>query len=122
MSIALWALQIILALIFLGAALTKLKDDRLVYAATRPPMTSYAEDLSDSTYKTIGVLELLAAIGLILPWATGILPVLTPLAALGLAATMVGAIVVHARRKEPFVINLVLLAACLIVAVGRFLG
>lgn len=122
MNVALWALQIILAAIFLGAALTKLKDDRLVYAGTRPPMTSFAEDLSDRTFKTIGALELLAVVGLIVPWATGVLPWLTPLAALGLAATMVGAIVVHARRKEFFIINLVLLAASLFVAVGRFLA
>ena len=42
----------------------------------------------------------MGAMGLILPWATGILPWLTPLAAIGLALTMVGAFLTHLRRKE----------------------
>jgi uncharacterized membrane protein YphA (DoxX/SURF4 family) len=122
-NIALWACQVLLALIFFGAAITKLKDDRLTYAGSRPPQTSYAVDLSDGVFKTIGVLELLAVVGLVLPWATGILPWLTPLAAAGLAVTMVGAIVVHARRQEPqaLPLNVVLLVTSLFVAVGRFL-
>ena len=57
---------------------TRLRVDRFTYARTRPPMTSYAEDLSDRTYKTIGVLEVLGAIGLVLPRLLGIAPVLTP--------------------------------------------
>jgi uncharacterized membrane protein YphA (DoxX/SURF4 family) len=123
MNIALWAVQILLALIFLGAAVTKLKDDRLTYAAARPPSTSYAEDLSDGLFKAIGVLELLAVVGLVLPWATGVAPWLTPLAAAGLAVVMVGAIVTHARRgeKQPITLNVILLLASLFVAVGRFM-
>jgi uncharacterized membrane protein YphA (DoxX/SURF4 family) len=121
MTVALWALQVILALIFLGAGLTKLKDDRMTYAASRPPNTSFAEDLSDPLFKTIGVLELLGAIGLILPWALDILPVLTPLAALGFVIVMIGAIVLHGRRgeRQGIIINLVILVAALIVAIGR---
>ncbi len=124
MDIALWALQALLAVIFFGAAVTKLKDDRLTYAAARPPATSYAEDISDGLYRTLGVAELLAAIGLVLPWATGIAPWLTPLAAAGLVVVMVGAIVTHARRgeRQPLVLNVVLLVAALIVAVRRFPG
>jgi uncharacterized membrane protein YphA (DoxX/SURF4 family) len=123
MNTALWACQILLALIFFGAAVSKLKDDRLTYAATRPPQTSYAADLSDGLFKAIGVLELLAVVGLILPWATGIAPWLTPLAAAGLVVTMAGAIVVHTRRREPqaLPINVVLLLTALFVAVGRVL-
>ena len=62
------------------------------------------------------------AIGLIVPPLVHILPVLTPLAALGLAVVMVGAIVVHGRRKEyPNVaVNVVLLGLALFVAWGRF--
>ena len=47
-----------------------------------------------------GVAEILAAIGLIVPSVTRVLPGLTPLAAGGLAIVMVGAIVYHARRGE----------------------
>ena len=86
MDIALWIAQALLAIAFLGTGFTKLKDDRLTYARTRPPMTSYAEDLSDRSYKTIGVLEVLRGIGLVLPRLFDIAPVLTPLAAMGSSA------------------------------------
>ncbi|WP_326641060.1 DoxX family protein [Streptosporangium sp. NBC_01755] len=61
-------------------------------------------------------------IGLILPALTGVLPVLTPLAAAGLVVTMIGAIIVHVRRKEysALVMNLVLLVLAAFVAWGRF--
>jgi hypothetical protein len=65
--------------------------------------------------------ELLAAVGLLLPWATGIAPVLTPLAAAGLCAVMVGAAISHTRLKEPrnVAFNAVLFAAAGTVAVAR---
>ena len=74
--------------------------------------------------KTIGSLELLAAIGLILPALTKILPILTPLAATGLVLTMIGASLTHFRRKEyPMIgVNLVLLALAAFVAYGRFIA
>jgi predicted ester cyclase len=50
--------------------------------------------------KVIGTLEVLAAIGLILPAAFGIAPVLVPLAAAGLVLLMAGAFVVHLRLGE----------------------
>ena len=56
------------------------------------------------------------------PAALDVVPVLVPVAALGLAAIMLGAIVVHARRKETsnVVVNVVLLALAVFVAWGRF--
>ena len=64
----------------------------------------------------------LGAIGLIVPEATGIAPILTPIAALGLVAIQVGAIITHVRRKEAQVlpVNIVLLLMALFVAIGRF--
>jgi hypothetical protein len=83
---------------------------------------AWTEDFSDGAVKGIGALEVLAAIGLILPAALGIAPVLTPLAALGLVATMIGAAAVHARRKEmqAIPVNVVLLLLAAFVAWGRF--
>ncbi|MFL6220093.1 MAG: DoxX family protein, partial [Actinomycetes bacterium] len=74
------------------------------------------------TVKMIGALEVLGAVGLILPAALDIAPILVPLAATGLGVIMLGAIVTHARRREPqaIVINLVLLALAAFVAWGRF--
>jgi uncharacterized membrane protein YphA (DoxX/SURF4 family) len=121
MNVALWIAQGLLALAFFGSGFTKLKDDRLTYARTRPPMTSFAEDLSDRTFKTIGVLEVLGAVGLVLPRLTDIAPVLTSLAALGFFGLMIGAIVTHVRRGEQKLIgfNVALLLLALFVFWGR---
>jgi len=64
----------------------------------------------------------LGALGVVLPWLLDVAPVLTPLAATGLALTMLGAMVVHTRRGErpALVPNAVLLALAAAVAVLRF--
>jgi len=79
----------------------------------------YAADRSVAEMKWIGLAEVLGALGLVLPWLLGIVPVLTPLAALGLAATMGGAIMIHYRRNEPVAVPAVLLTLLLFVVVGR---
>jgi uncharacterized membrane protein YphA (DoxX/SURF4 family) len=121
MNAALWLAQALLALAFGAVGFTKLRDDRLTYANARPPMTSFAEDLSDRLYKTLGVLELAGAAGVVLPRLIGVAPVLTPLAALGIVGLMTGAIVLHLRRREPqlIVINVVLMLLALFVLWGR---
>ena len=66
---------------------------------------------------------MLGALGMILPMLTGILPWLTPLAAVGLSIIQVLAIfMVHLPKKEYQVIpvNIVLLALSIFVAYGRF--
>ncbi|WP_297081943.1 DoxX family protein [uncultured Demequina sp.] len=124
MDIALWVVQGLLALVFFGAGFTKLKDSREVYAAQKPPMTSYAERMPVWLFKFVGAAEVAAAIGLILPWALDIAPVLTPLAAAGLVVVMIGAFVDHARHGETksLPVNILLGALALFVALGRFLG
>src|SRR6266508_4530524 len=73
-------------------------------------------------FLAIGALEVLAAVGLILPAALDIAPVLAPLAAVGLVLLMVGAFIAHVRRREAqaIVVTLVLLALAAFVAWGRF--
>jgi hypothetical protein len=72
--------------------------------------------------KALGLAELLGVAGLLLPWATGIARVLTPIAAVGLAVVLVGAATTHLRYREYRVVPgvVVLLAAAIVVAVGRF--
>jgi predicted PurR-regulated permease PerM len=67
-------------------------------------------------------MELLGAVGLILPAMTGIAPILTPLAAAGLAVMMLLAALTHVRRKEPsgIALTVVLLALAVVIAWGRF--
>jgi hypothetical protein len=78
--------------------------------------------ISSAAVKGIGALEVLGALGLILPAALDIVPVLVPVAATGLALVMLGAAVTHARRNENqmIVVNVVLLALAVFVAWGRF--
>lgn len=105
MTIALWILNIVLALVFLGAGVMHAfrPVDKLVESGM-----GWAGDMAPGLVKTIGILEILGAVGLIVPRATGLAPILTPIAAIGLAIVMVGAIPTHIRRKEPFTFQLVL--------------
>ena len=96
MNTVLWVLQVVLAVFFAGAGLAKLSQPR---EKLRDRM-EWVEDFSDAQVRAIGAVELLGAIGLLLPAATGGLPWLTPLAAAGLAVTVVLAALVHVRRKE----------------------
>jgi hypothetical protein len=60
--------------------------------------------LSPALLKFIGIAELAAAVGVILPGITGILPWLTLLAATGLAIIMLGAIFYHLLRQEASIV------------------
>ncbi len=117
MNIVAWILQIVLAVAFIAAGGMKL-------ARPKPALISagmgWAEPVSDNNVKLIGAIEVIGGIGLVVPWLTGIAPVLTPLAAVGLALVMAGAVVVHVRRKEAFIPPLVLGVLSLVVAVLRF--
>lgn len=118
MNIILWIVAGLLALAFLGAGAMKVSRSKEQLAASG---VGWTEDFSAGMVKTIGTVEILGALGLILPAVTGIVPALVPVAALGLTATMVGAVVVHVRRHEPFTPAAVLLVVAAFVAIGRFL-
>jgi hypothetical protein len=119
MNIVLWVIAGLLAAAFLGAGVMKLSQSKEKLAASG---MGWTEDVSAGAVKAVGALELLGAIGLILPAAVGVVPVLVPLAATGLALTMIGAIVVHARRGELQAIapGSVLFVLSAVVAWGRF--
>ena len=82
----------------------------------------WAQDVDQTRIRLIGLTEILGAVGIVLPAAVHIAPILVPFAAVGLALVMVGAAVVHARRNEPMniAVNLVLIALAVFVAWGRF--
>ncbi len=119
MNTVLWVITAGLAVVFLGAGLMKLLRSK--EKLTADPMMVWAEDFSPGVIKLIGLLEVLAAAGLVLPALLGIAPVLVPLAALGLVLVMIGAIVVHVRLKEgrDVVKNVVLLVLAAVVVWGR---
>src|SRR5690348_15937446 len=106
MNIFLWILQGLLAAMFLMAGLTKISQPREKLVTNM--YLGWTNDFSSSTIKLIAGSEILAALGLILPWATGIAKILTPLAASGLVVLMIGAVATHARRKEQWFLPAIL--------------
>jgi hypothetical protein len=118
-DVVLWIVAGVLALAFVAAGAMKLSRSKEQLASSG---MAWTEDFSSGMVKLIGLLELLAGIALILPAALDIVPVLVPLAALGLVLMMIGAAVVHVRRKELRTIapSLVLLVLSAVVAWGRF--
>jgi uncharacterized membrane protein YphA (DoxX/SURF4 family) len=119
MNIVLWIVAGVLALAFLASGL--MKALRPTEALMKSGLT-WVEDFSPGVVKAIGVVEIVAAIGLILPALLDIAPILVPLAALGLVVLMAAAAVVHVRRKEyqAMVPSVVLLLLAAFVAWGRF--
>lgn len=118
MDIAIWIAQGLLAVGFGAAGFMKLIRSKDELAANM----GWVEDFSTGFVKLVGVVEVLGALGLVLPGITGIAPILTPLAAAGLAVDQLAAAVVHLRRNElqNIVANAVLFALAVFVAWGRF--
>jgi len=117
-NVLLWVLQAILAAVFLATGLNKAVKPK----AAMIRMSHWWQAWPAGAIKALGVAELLGVAGLLLPWATGIARVLTPIAAVGLAIVLVGAAATHVRYREYRIVPavVVLLAAAIIVAVGRF--
>jgi uncharacterized membrane protein YphA (DoxX/SURF4 family) len=121
MNLALWIVAGLLAVVYLIAGGGKLIVPKEKIAATTRS-ARWVEDFSAGSVKAIGALEILAAVGLVLPAALDIAPVLVPLAALGLVMIMVGAVITCIRCHEAkfMVGDLAYLALASFVAWGRF--
>jgi len=119
MNIALWIVQGLLALVMFAAGTTKAVSPRAKLAAN--PHMAWAADFTDGQVKLIGLAEIAGAVGLIAPWATHLVPILTPIAAACLGFIMLGAVRTHLGRKEPWAPPLVLAALCAFVVFGRLI-
>jgi uncharacterized membrane protein YphA (DoxX/SURF4 family) len=118
MNVLLWIVQAALAALFAMSGLAKVAQPKDKLA----PKYQWMQDVSQPTVRFIGVVEVLGALGLILPAATGIAPVLTPVAAAGFAVLLILAAALHLRRREPsaLVVTGSLLVLSVLVAWGRF--
>ena len=99
MNVALWIVTALLAVAYLASGGGKLilsKERIAAFGAS----ARWVEDFTPRSVKAIGALEVLGAAGLVLPAALDIAPVLVPLAAVGLAMIMVGAVITRIRRHE----------------------
>ena len=102
-----WGIQGLLAALFAFAGGVKLVLP--IEAMQQGPLA-----LPGPFLRFIGVAEVCGAVGLILPWALGIQPRLTPLAASGLIVIMAGATVITALGGQlsgallPFAVGMLL--------------
>lgn len=119
MNILLWILQILLALLFIFAGGMKLVMSTEALIAMGPPDQIV---FPGWFYKFIGLCELLGGLGLILPGLLRRQQHLTPLAAIGLAIIMIGAVVTTAMAFgiAPAISPLIVGLLCAFVAYGRW--
>jgi uncharacterized membrane protein len=119
MDVILWVAQVALAVLFVLFGAT-----HVMRRETMRERVPWMWAVPREGLVVVGLLEILGAIGLVLPAVTRIQPWLTPLAALSLAALMVFAIAFHATRREMpnIVLNAILGLLAAFVAWGRFVA
>jgi uncharacterized membrane protein YphA (DoxX/SURF4 family) len=118
MTLALWIAQIVLALGFTLSGFPKVFQPVAKFRARG----NWPRHVAPPVIRLIGSLEIFGALGLIVPKVTGYLPWLTPVAAVGLVLTMMGALLMHVRLHEAKAVGVpvVLLLLALFIAVGSF--
>jgi hypothetical protein len=120
MNVALWIAATLLALVALAGGITKtfVPLEKL----SQHDGAAWTRGVSPALVRTLGVLEVLAAIGLVLPAVTGVAPVMVPITAACWVVLMVGAMRTHGRlgQGKLVLVNVVYLALAVFVVVGRF--
>lgn len=94
MNTLLWIGQGVLSALFLAHGIMYLRPPQQILEVIQNT------SLPAWMFTFIGVMEILAAVGLILPRLLRIAPILTPIAAIGLVVVMIGAVIFHASRGE----------------------
>lgn len=121
MNTALWIIAGILAAGFVAGGTALLTLPREKYRALGANQ-HWVDDFTDGHLKMIGTIKLIGALGLVLPAALGVAPVLVPLAACGLMLFMAGAATTRLRRSEWAYLagDVVFIALFAFLAWGRF--
>lgn len=117
MNVALWIASGLLAFAMFVAGSVKLFVPRTKLL----DKMKWAASFGDGAFKLLGLAEVLGGIGLVVPHATGILPMLTPIAAVCVVVLMAGAVKTHVQLKDQSPAAAAVLALVgVFVAVGRF--
>ena len=116
MNTAVWLAQGLLAVAMLGAGAMKLTQSKQQLMASGN--MDWTEDFPEPQIKGIGTLEVLAALGLILPALLDLAPVLVGVAAVGVVLLMLGAAATHLRREEGQMVPVTLIIAAIAVFIG----
>ncbi|ROQ66335.1 DoxX-like protein [Streptomyces sp. 840.1] len=120
MNLALWIATALLAAVALAGGISKTFVPRARLAAQHGG--EWTRDVGAGYIKALGILELLAAAGLILPAALDMAPVMVPVTASCWVVLMIGAMITHGRFGQPrlVLLNSVYLALAVLTAWGRF--
>ena len=120
MDTTLWIAAGLLALVALTGGVTKTfipKEKLEVHKGA-----AWTRSFSPAFVRTLGVLELLAAVGLILPAVLDVVPVMVPVTAVCWVGLMIGAMITHGRlgQFKLVLVNIVYVVLAVFIAVGRF--
>ena len=120
MNVALWIAAGLLSAVALAGGISKTFIPKAKLAAQHGG--EWTEGASDGFVKSLGILELLAVVGLILPAVLDIAPVMVPVTAACWIALMAGAMITHGRlgQFKLVLVNTVYLALAVFIAWGRF--
>jgi hypothetical protein len=123
MNTAITVIQILLGLLMTVGGLAKLLLSYTTFSSI--PAVAWSKEFKPEHIKLLGVLEVAGGIGLIVPLFLPAVTMLVPLAAVGIALYMAGAMATHLRRSEYLLMvgNLmVFLVPALFVAYGKLVG
>jgi len=118
LNIGLWIAQVSLLGIYSAYGIYK-----TFFTTKAKENMAWTNGRSDNFIRFVGIAELLGALGVVLPMLTGILPWLTPLAAIGLTLVQGFAIFTeHLPKKEYKILplNLYFMAMSIFVLIGRW--
>jgi hypothetical protein len=120
MNLTLWIAAGLLAAVAMAGGISKTFVPKAKLAAAHGG--EWTAGASVGFVKTLGVLELLAAVGLILPAIVDIAPVMVPVTAACWVLLMIGAMITHGRlgQSKLVMLNVVYLALAAFIAWGRF--
>jgi hypothetical protein len=120
MNTILWIATGLLAVVALAGGFTKtfIPKEKL----EQNEGAAWTRSFSPSFVRTLGILELAAAVGLILPAVVDVAPVMVPVTASCWIALMIGAMITHGRlgQLKLVMVNVVYLALAVFIAFGRF--
>lgn len=123
MDTAITVVQVFIGFLMTVGGLAKLVVPYAKYSNI--PAVAWSKEFKPRHIKLLGILEVCGGVGLLVPILFQSLTMLIPLAAVGIALYMSGAIATHLRRSEyPHMVGIlmVFLVPALFVAYGRLVG
>ena len=116
MNLAIWIIQGLIAAFFIVPGIRKafFSPQKLIEMHLLEPGAPIIPQ------RVIGTAEILGVIGIIVPLLTGIIPIFTPIAAIGLSCVMAGAFLFHLKRKENKMLPAIIIVFFLTVLVAWY--